>query len=357
MQSKIITNWNRVLVTCPHNLGDFIAKLPLIRLLKKEKPKCEILLCCRGYLKDLVKSIEEVDQFLDFEILFQQDNNKIIQTLKDLNIDTIIHLLSVQRSLGPHVLGYAKQAGITNRIGNLNKSALSCWMKRNQHSMTHNLKQKRIIENLHEFQWNLLPLKFFGIDKQFSAEALSPLLKVNVKEKINFPFLSKDKFNLILHPGSNGNAKEWPMIKYKELIKLLDKDQFNILITGSKDEAIKYKDLDLKEEKIHFLMGQFVLKEFISLISQSEGLVAASTGPIHIASLFETHILGLFPRQKEIGPDIWRPLGENATFLAAPEICLACEKKITDFNLSLCSCMEKIKVSDVKDRITLWRSQ
>lgn len=357
MRNKIIKNWNRILVTCPHNLGDFIAKLPLIRLLKTNKPGCEVVLCCRGYVKELVQSVQEVDQMVDFEQLFSQEEDKIVEALKELNIDTVIHLLSQQKSMGPDVLGYAKQAGITNRVGNLNKSAFSFWMKRNEHHITHNLCSKRIIEGMHEFQWNLTPLKFFGIKNSYSLDSFSDLLKVEIHEEKSSPYLSKERFNLILHPGSHGNAKEWPEFKFRELIDLLDEKKFQVLITGSKEEALKYKGLDLKKENLHFLMGQFSLGEFISFIHQCDGIVAASTGPIHIASLSSTHILGLFPKQKRIGAGIWGPLGENASYIESPGICSACEKKLTDFNPNLCTCMEAIEATEVQNRISLWRNQ
>jgi heptosyltransferase III len=353
MSNKVIKDWNRVLITCPHNLGDFIAKLPFIRILKSDQKDCRIILCARSYLRDLVDLIDEVDEFVDLEKLFNQNEDAVVQELKDLKVDTIIHLLSVQNAIGPPILKYAQRAGIKNRVGNLNKSLLSLWRKKKDHHITHNLNQKRLIDGMHEFQWNLLPLPFFGIKKNLSLGEITKLLKVEKKEGFESPHINREKFTLIIHPGSHGNAKEWPINFYRELIDELDESKFNILITGSKEEAKKFSAL--KDAKGTFLMGSLPLNEFISLIQNSDGLLAASTGPVHIASLFSTKILALFPHQKQIGPTIWKPLGENATYLESPAICDACKRKLTDFNPTLCSCMEKITVRDVENILNTWR--
>ena len=165
-------------------------------------------------------------------------------------------------------------------------------------------------------------------------------------------YLKSGKFNLIIHPGSHGNAKEWPVKYYDELIEQLDCEKFNILITGSREEAKRFSDL--KNEKVQFLMGQLPLSEFIFLIQSCDGLLAASTGPVHIASQFITKILALFSKQKQIGPSVWKPLGENASYLESSDICFSCKRKVTDFNPALCKCMEKIDILSVKNIINRW---
>jgi ADP-heptose:LPS heptosyltransferase len=44
-------------------------------------------------------------------------------------------------------------------------------------------------------------------------------------------------------------------------------------------------------------------------------LVAASTGPLHIASAVGIHAIGLYPSKRPMHPGRWMPLGGNASYL------------------------------------------
>ena len=156
-----------------------------------------------------------------------------------------------------------------------------------------------------------------------------------------------------MHPGSHGNAKEWPERSFIELIHLLEDSNIHAILTGSKEEAVKFKRLQ-EETSATSAMGECSLKEFIALLSQSDGLLAASTGPIHIASLFGVQTLGLFPKQKEIGAGIWRPLGKRSSYLESSVICDFCIRGLSDFNPTLCTCMQGIDVRSVYSIINQW---
>ncbi|MCH9631946.1 MAG: hypothetical protein S4CHLAM6_02680 [Chlamydiae bacterium] len=353
MQGKSIKNANRIWISSPHNLGDFIAKIPLIRILKQRFPHCKIILAARAYVKELVDLVEEVDEFIDFEQFFSLPEDAVVAALKNLKIDVLIHILSLQNHIGPDVAKLAKSANVPNRIGNIKRSLFSLWVKKARGDLTHNICKKRIISGMHEYQWNLLALKFFGIEKKYGTEEITDLLEAPLPEGQESQFIKKGKFNLVIHPGSHGNAKEWPEEKFIELLKLLEGSNIHPIITGSTEESHRFKKLG-EFSNITFAMGRCSLKEFIALISQCNGLIAASTGPIHIAALFNTKALGLFPMQKDIGADVWRPLGKGAMHLASSIVCSACIKKISDFNPKLCTCMQDIEAADVCSIITQW---
>lgn len=339
---RIISQPKKILITSPHHLGDFVAKVPLIRVLKKHFPECEILVLARGYIRDLVDLIEEVDTFLDFDEFFQQESSKVIHRLKSLNLDVCLHLPSISYGYGPNVIRFAKEAGIPVRIGNVKKSYWSL-IKKRQFGLTHNLKEHRLQPHLHEFDWNLLPLKFFGIS---SKQDVHKLLKTSPPRPDKHPALQPDRFNLIVHPGSNGNSKEWPEENYKELIEALSSD-VHVILTGTEAEKNRFSDLQNFKRDVQDLRGELTLKELIWLISHADMILTGSTGPIHIASLFETSIVGLYPSQWNISSKIWGPISPNAKVLESPGICLFCQKKLTDYNSCLCECMSAIEVNDV----------
>lgn len=343
----------RVLITCPHNLGDLVAKIPALRLLKEHYPKCELWIMVRPYIMDLAKSLNLFDEVLDFESFFNRASEAIVKDLKSFQIDTLVHLLSVAAKQGPDVVAFANEAKIPYRIGNYKRSRATLFKTKNM-GLTHNLRVDRIIKDKHEFEWNLLFLQFFGIDTSLSIDQMDPYLNtsIEIQPTIN-QYLKPDRFNLIIHPGSNGNAKEWPEQSYIELIKSLDTNKFNILLTGSQSEAYRFHKLG--KQHVTNLMGKLSLKELLSLIEKSDGIIAASTGPLHLASLFSKKTLGLFAFQENIGPKVWAPVGKNAGYLQSSSVCSACTNKLTDFNHFLCKCMEKIDANTVYKKVLLWQ--
>ncbi len=349
---QAIQNPKRILMTCPHNLGDFVAKVPFIRLLKQKFPKSRLILLSRSYIIPLALCIREVDEIHDFEAFFSQKEEAIIENLKAMKIDVCIHILSISHSLGPNVSTYAQKAGIPNRVGNIRKSQWKLFRKKN-FGLTHNLRRKRILPKLHEFEWNLLPLQFFGISPELGELKLDELLMTDPPFEEKSPHLKKGVFNLVIHPGSHGNAKEWPESHYKQLIEELD-PSIRIILTGSYEELYRFNTLHFEKREVLDLRGKLSLEELIHLISQTDGVLAASTGPIHIASLFGVRTLALFPKQNIMGPSVWGPKGARAEVLQSTHVCSACEKRLTDFNKKLCTCMEGIRVDQVKECLQTW---
>lgn len=350
MNSKIIDP-KSLLITAPHHLGDLVAKVPFIRLFKKHFPNCCLILAARAYVHPLARLIKEVDELLDFEELFSKSHEEVVDTLKELQLDVILHILSVQNQIGPDVIGFAKEAKIPYRIGNMCRSQWSLW-KKNNFGLTHNLRQTRILPKVHEFEWNLAPLKFFNIALEPADLNWPSLLKTAPFSRSPVIELKPGCFHLIVHPGSLGNAKEWPASHFISLIQRLG-ERFQVLLTGSKEERDRF-DFTPVLDQVCDLRGKLELNDLIQLISQVDGLVAGSTGPLHIASLFGIKTLGLFPKQENLGVGVWGARGEQGENFSSAWICPACENKLSDLNKKLCRCMEGIAVEVVVKKIEEW---
>jgi ADP-heptose:LPS heptosyltransferase len=63
--------------------------------------------------------------------------------------------------------------------------------------------------------------------------------------------------------------------------------------------------------------GRFSLEEFVGFLGSVDGLVACSTGPLHIASALGKVAIGIYPPYRPIHPGRWRPLGVNAHVITA----------------------------------------
>ena len=158
---------------------------------------------------------------------------------------------------------------------------------------------------------------------RLSLNELTALVKINknkaLHEKIAH-FVPHDRFNLVVHPLTNGNTKEWPLINFIALIQALPVDKFNIIVTGTAAEEQRLQSLLQQCPTVKNAVGQLSLQDFIALLSQVDGIIANSTGPLHIAAALGIHTLGLYPAEQGKDTSRWAPLGEKAETLSAVEM-------------------------------------
>jgi ADP-heptose:LPS heptosyltransferase len=170
-------------------------------------------------------------------------------------------------------------------------------------------------------------------------------LKTNLPEAIS-GLLRKDKIKIILHPKSNASAREWSLENFTELVNLLPEDRYQIILTGGEKEAEAINSWkNILPPHVVNLAGRLSLGELISLLDSTDGIVAASTGPLHISAALGKHALGIYPPIRPMDPQRWAPLGEKAEFLVINKTCSDCR---TD--PSRCHCMNEITPQQVADR-------
>ena len=158
--------------------------------------------------------------------------------------------------------------------------------------------------------------------------------------------LSVKKFNLIIHPKTKGSAREWGIGNFSKLVEILPEQNYKIFITGTRDDGRQISAmLKRYRQRVVDLTGMMNLSELISFIHAADGLVAASTGPLHIASALGRFALGLYAPMRPINAGRWAPVGKKADFLMIDKVCNDC-RKTTD-----CHCLKSITPENVYRRI------
>lgn len=310
-----------------------VLTLPLAGVLKKRFPDAQVLFLGSSYTRDVVNSCEYVDAFIDWDAI-KAYPEKSLDAFKALNADVIIHVFPVKA-----IARLAKKARIPYRIGTTNR--LWHWTTCNRL-----VRLSRKKSNLHEAQLNLKLAEILTGPADISPEIISnlygmtklPLLPESLKDQ-----LSDNLFNIILHPKSKGSAREWGLENFSQLIDLLPEDEFRVFITGTSEEGRMLQEkgfFDRNPEAIN-LTGKMTLKELIAFIGQADGLVAASTGPLHIAAALGKKVAGIYPPIRPMHPGRWAPLGENANYIVLHKTCDKCRKS------GSCSCIESIAPVDV----------
>jgi heptosyltransferase III len=311
--------------------------LPLAGALKKAFPSSKISFLGKAYTKDIIEQSVFVDNFYDWDQLKKFP----AEGLKSINADAIIHVFP-----NKSIAWSAKKAGIKIRIGTSHR--FFHWFTCNK---LVNLGRRN--SQLHEAQLNLKLLTPLNLDTEVSLQDIPSLYGWKEKPEKSFPeLLEQNKFNLILHAKSRGSAREWPLKNYLDLAKSLSLNEFNIILSGTKDEG-NIISMDCPElltlPHVKNLFGKLSLQEFIYLIKQSDGIVACSTGPLHIAAASGIHALGLYPPIKPMHPGRWAPLGKNASYIVKQIDCQDCRKS------GDCKCLKEISVNAVKEEVMGWK--
>lgn len=330
----------KILIARTDNIGDVVLTLPMASILKQHYPEAEIIVLARAYVQAVVEAHPAVDGFMDWEALAKKSDAEIAEAFKAIKVNMILHVFPVKR-----IAKAAYKAKIPTRIGTNRR-----WYNWLYCNKLVNFSRKK--SELHEAQLNMKLLKALNLKTDYSLPEIITLSQLNpAKDKPESVknLLSPNKFNLIIHPGSNGNSKEWPLTSFAELAKALPKDQFQIIITGSAAENERLgKAINAACPEALNSMGKLSLNELIILLGAADGLVVNSTGPLHIAAALGTKTLGLFPSDPGKAPNRWGPLGKQAQFLAAP-VCEACKTKQRQ-----CTCMQAITVEQVKQVVINW---
>jgi heptosyltransferase-3 len=322
----------RIVISRTDNLGDVILTLPLLGYLKSEIPDIQIFFVGKKYTEPVINQCIFVDQFLDHEEIRQNP-----ELLTSLRADSILFVYPDRQ-----LASIAKKSGIRHRVATSHR-----WY--NWLYCNYIVDFSRLRSNLHESQLNFKLLTPFKLGWDVDLTDMSSFYGLQAKKRDFSNLLSHHQFNLIIHPKSKGSAKEWGLGNFNQLINTLPADRFNIFITGLKEEGdiIQEELPDLfQHQNVTNLTGQMDLDEMVSFVGSADGLLACSTGVLHLASALGKYALGIYSPMKPIHPGRWRPIGPHAHYLVLDKDCNQCGKN-TD-----CQCIRSITPDQVKNKLT-----
>ncbi|HEY4151654.1 MAG TPA: glycosyltransferase family 9 protein [Chitinophagaceae bacterium] len=322
-----------IIISRTDSIGDVVLTLPLAAVLKKHFPEATIAFIGKGYTRPVIEACKYVDAFIDKEAFLQEP-----VTVCGQAPDTLLHVLP-----DPAIAARAKKLLIPWRVGTTNR--LYHWTTCNKLVL---LGRRR--SSLHEAQLNLRLLKAFDIDTHFSLGTIGQLFgleKIQALPHELAELVSADKYNLILHPKSQGSAREWGAANFIQLVRSLDKERYRIFISGTQKERQQVQPIfDAVGDQVTDMMGRMDLDEFISFIAHCDGLVANSTGPLHIAGALGKDALGIYPPMRPIHPGRWAPLGPRAQVFVLNKPCSDCKE-----NTHPCHCITDISPFLLKEAL------
>ena len=325
-----------ILISRTDSLGDVALTLPICASLKSQAHPPRIVFIGRAYTQALIVACPFIDAFMDWDTLKTLPSKQAVEMLNATGADTIVHVFPNR----PLAL-LAARAKIRTRIGTAHR--FYHW-----YSCTRLPFFSRKKAALHESQLNYKLLASLGLDvpgwerlPQTGLLRASEALPVDIESQLS----SSQK--VILHFKSQGSALEWGLPNFLSLTKLLLEKGIQVVLTGTEQEGKMFRHLLPQHPLLLDTTGKLTLGQLITLIDSCDGLVAASTGPLHLAGLLGKTAIGLFSPRRPIHPERWKPLGHRSKTLVYDPDCPACKAG------KLCKCIEQISPSRVLETLAL----
>lgn len=333
----------RIVLSRTDSIGDVMLTLPMAGMIKKHHPGSQVIFLGSAYTRAVIEACTHVDEFVDWSEVGAQNSTAQLNRFKALNADVFIHVFPRKE-----IAFLAKRARIGIRIGVMRRwyQALTC-------NRLLNFTRKK--SDLHEAQLNLKLLSPLGIEEMPSLAEMGNLYGFSAGEPLPeniSSLIDANRFNLIIHPTSKGSAVEWSLDHYANLAQSLSADHYKIFVTGTA------ADLELIGDRLPFdlphvenLCGQLTLPQLVAFIGRANGLIAASTGPLHIAAASGIHAIGLYASRRPIHPGRWAPIGKHAQALVNDPDCKTCAQGED------CNCINEISPERVKSILEQLRQQ
>ncbi|HMS35086.1 MAG TPA: glycosyltransferase family 9 protein [Ignavibacteria bacterium] len=327
----------RILIIRTDRVGDVVMITPMIREIRKTFPGSFIATLTNPNTADILLNNPHLDLILTDD-LKKSSFRKVVKEIRKNKFTDGLLVLPTERAAYQMFL-----AGIKNRIGVGKKLyEVITFMK--------SVSRNKYVPLRHESDYcmdlaraigvktgDLIPEIFITDEERAYGKDILNKLSVNDKD-----------FKIIVHTGSGKSSGNWSEEKYLKLIReiLLKKEHSKIILTAREmSNTFKESILSQNESRIVFADNQIRrLRDLICIIAQTDLLIAASTGPLHLASALDKKTIGLFCHRRMNCAELWGAKGRKAVNIEiSSEYCDSC----CSADKEICRFEEGIKTEDV----------
>jgi len=320
-----------LLLSRPDALGDAVVTLTTAGWIRHHAPSTHICAVIREYTRPVWERSTHVDRIITLEELERAGERGAARALEGTGAEAIVHVF-------PHrsVARWAKAAGIPLRVGTSHR-----WWHWTTCNERVSFSRRRSL--LHEAQLNIRLLAPFGIPMPASIGELVPHIGLQVPPAAPAvrALVRPGMRNIILHPLL-GSGVGWGLHNFRALIGALDPARHHVILTGTAAEAERYRqELPVQAAHVTDAGGRLQLADLLELMGLCDALVAASTGPLHLAAAAGIRAIGLYSMRRPIFPQRWAPIGRDAHALVHDPGCTACARG------EACDCIQRISPAQV----------
>jgi len=328
-----------ILVRMPNWIGDLVMATPILADLRKKFPSASITAMCVRPTCNLLELDDSIDELFCFTkpgngFLRRDEHRDIIEKVRSGKYDIGILLTNSFSSAWTFWQGKVKR-----RIGF--SKHFRGWMLTDRVAMGEKEHQ------IDSYKRLLIPL---GIAPSKTA----PRLIVSDVELEASKILlyqrgySKGSPLIGINPGASyGSAKCWPPERFRALAEtLLKKTKATLLFFGDVKTATLIKEISQGlGERVINLAGVTSLRELACLIKDCSVLVTNDSGPMHIATAFNTPVVALFGSTDD---RLTGPYGQPEGVIHKRVSCSPCFKRTCPIDFR---CMKGISVEEVAEKV------
>jgi ADP-heptose:LPS heptosyltransferase len=251
-------------------LGDFLAGLPALQLLKRALPDAELVLAAPPVFAPLIPLVPAIDRLAPTgELMPLASEFAKVDVAVDLhgNGPASRHLLS---DLSPHrLVGFANApAGLTGPV----------WFA-GEHEV---------------HRWCRLVSESFDV---------GPAPWPGVADTVGVPQLDMPAGLTIVHPGAAAVSRRWPSERFAEVALALRTRGHRVVITGGAAEHDLAESIAERSGGTTTLLD-LSLTELFAVVAGARLVVSGDTGVAHVASNYRTPSVVLFG---PVSPAAWGP--------------------------------------------------
>jgi len=300
----------------PNWIGDCVMALPFIMECKKNHQNDKIICIAREWVSPVLEEYPHIDELI------------IIKKGHDKNLFKLIGLLKLIRS---------KNIDISYILPDSWRTAFFSWVSGSRERIGFNRYKKSIFFTKSiDTNYNAMhrSAKYLSLIKNKKNNHIEESkIKVSDEEKLkSIKYLKQLKIKtfLGLFVGSNALNRRVPSNFWVSICKKALDYKMRIVIFGSKNDKIISSEIinRLNNSNINSFCGKLSLRETISLISFSEGVIATDSGLGHISANLGIPTISLFAAGN---PIITKPIGQKTKVVNKNVYCDQCgEKKCID---------------------------
>jgi len=334
-----------IIVRMPNWVGDLIMATPILSDLKKRYPRAKITAMVKEPISELLKTDEAINELFVFKkqkhsftkLSFTKhgENKSIIENLREEKYDLGILLTNSFSSSWFFYQGHVKNSiGYKKDLRSFLLKHPIPWPNTKLHQV---IKYKMLLKPLSIEVSDTKPRLF--LNKEEISNAMSLLYQRGYE---------KNKTLIGINPLARyGQAKCWPAERFKEVAKRLSQDEKNVIVfigDESSKDLIAYICQDLPKGVIN-LAGRTSLRELACIIHECDLFLTNDSGPMHIASAFETPLVALFGSTSEI---LSGPYNEKDIVINKKVECSPCNKRVCPIDFK---CMTNISIEEVIEKL------
>jgi len=282
MEMPPLNEIKRIAILRLSALGDVCMIVPVIRTLQKALPQAHITWFISRPAYDLVKGLEGVEFIVIDKPRNPLDYLRLRKQFKNARFDVLLAMQAALRTnliypfiKAPIKIGFDKARA---------RDGQACFT-----NVQIPFSQQHLMDSFLSFT-EVLGIKEKVIDWQL------PLTDTD-REWAKKQLPQGEEPLLLINPAASKAERNWPAIRYVEIIKLLHARGVRIMLTGGCHEVEQALIGEIKAQldlAVSDVSGQTSPKQLAALLECADCVLAPDTGPIHMAVAVGTPVVGLY---------------------------------------------------------------